>query len=412
MKLRLALLMSAVAVALSLGWLGSFGPQRAIAAPAAAAPNPCAFPTSVVGSPAQTAWMIFVAANCPANQRTLTWETWIEQADLYPANGKVGGRSIHPKRLHGSPLAQVALAKLGGHGAGAAPSTESCNPMAAPPTNSSVKMVKTTICEEARQNPTTQAFIVKKGYQVRSGQAAAAKAGADIDFPGASIEVKVDWIPASDYSPAFTCKTPPAGVHVSMIDGECYAMAGMHISSKLLKDWIWATFEPQSLQTNPNRCITFGPCNDPFGSIPNTSNGGAAGFTKQTPQLKAMMVAAHLAPEFLNYRLDGVQTTFGTAANPTLLGNSIIEGENVGMTKGTASCISCHSVSSVEADAAGTDGIQFLPATGPVGPQFVVPAGWIARDFVWSLAVACPNGILPGHCTGSNAAAAVKKKVP
>src|SRR6185295_15978294 len=225
--------------------------------------------------------------------------------------------------------------------------TESCNPMAAPPTNSSVKMVNTTICEEARQNPTTQAFIVKKGYQVRSGQAAAAKAGADIDFPGASIEVKVDWIPASDYSPAFTCKTPPAGVHVSMIDGECYAMAGMHISSKLLKDWIWATFEPQSLQ-----------------------------------------------------------------ANPTLLGNSIIEGENVGMTKGTASCISCHSVSSVEADAAGTDGIQFLPATGPVGPQFVVPAGWIARDFVWSLAVACPNGILPGHCTGSNAAAAVKKKVP
>jgi hypothetical protein len=115
------------------------------------------------------------------------------------------------------------------------------------------------------------------------------------------------------------------------------------------------------------------------------------------------MKSANLAPEFLNYRLDGVQTQFGTAANPTLLGNSIIEGENVGMTTGTASCITCHSVSTVKTD--GTDGITILGSlpTPPVGPEYVVPQGWIARDFVWSLALACPGGIQ--NCSSSVAAA-------
>ena len=61
----------------------------------------------------------------------------------------------------------------------------------------------------------------------------------------------------------------------------------------------------------------------------------------------------------------------------------------------TASCITCHSVSSIKND--GTDGITQI--NNQVGPQYVPPAGWIARDFVWSLALACPNGIQA--CTSS-----------
>jgi hypothetical protein len=158
--------------------------------------------------------------------------------------------------------------------------------------------------------------------------------------------------------------------------------------------------------TNPLRCITFGPCNDPWGSNPATSSGGESGFTQQTSAVTALMKQGNLAPEFNNYRLDGVQTTFTNAdGTPTYLGNSVIEGENVGMTINTASCITCHSASSIKND--GTDGIT--ENIFQVGAQYQIPTGWIARDFAWSLGLACPDvtgGLQP--CTAS--AGAAKKK--
>jgi hypothetical protein len=364
------------------------------------APNSCAFPTMPAATPEQTAWQLFVAANCQANPTQLVWETWVEQLQLYPASGTTAaGQPV--KRLHGSPLAAARSAKAGGGLPQLAP-TQECNQMKAPPPN---VIPKATICEEVHINDVTRTFLTTYNYQIRSGQIAAAQKGTDIEFPTASVEIKVDWVPASDFNPPFSCATPPAGVHVETIEGACYAMAGMHISSKLLKDWLWATFEPQSMLTNPLRCITFGPCTDAWGSVPATSNGGASGFTKQSPALAAMMKAANLAPVFLNYRLDGVQTTFtNPSGTPTLLGNSVIEGENVGMKKGTASCITCHSVSTINKQ--GTDGIRLI--NNQVGPEFKPPAGYIARDFVWSMALACPAGIQ--NCTASAPTGGKKKK--
>jgi len=379
----------ALAIAVSAVFLVTGDARRSAlaATTAVAAPNGCEFPTTEAGSPAETAWRLFVAANCTAKGNQLVWETWTEQANVYPA----GGAPAHPlaRRLHGSPLALATMAKKAGFATGL-PSSD-CNPMKSPPPN----VTKTTICEEVYLNPYARQFVIHGGYEFRPGQTKAAAAGSTITFPTPAIEVKVDWIPGTDFTPPFTCENPPKGVHVERIGGTCYAMAGMHIASKLAPHWIWATFEPQNLQTNPNRCITFIPCNDPWGSVPPTSIGGAGGFTQQSPALKALMRSAHLKPEFDNYRLDGVQTEFGTAANPTYLGNSIIEGENVGMTKNTASCITCHSVSTIQNT--GTDGINTLALmpTPPVGPEYVPPQGWIARDFVWSLGLACPNGPTP-----------------
>ncbi len=370
---------------------------------ALAAPNPCDFPTHASLSPQETAWKLFVAANCPANAGKVVWENWVEQLQLYPANaGSTALLAAPPRRLHGSPLAHALAARLAATRAAAlpqlAPNTE-CGTMQAPPKN----VVATQICEEVRLNPDAARFITGAGYQVRTAQAAAAQKGTDIEFPAPAVEIKVDWIPASDFSPAFTCASPPKGVRTEEIDGTCYAMAGIHISSKLLKNWLWATFEPQSLLTNPLRCVTFGACHDAWGSVPAISHGGAAGFTHQTPALQRLMRQAGLAPAYFNYRLDGAQTVFGTAAHPTLLGNSIIEGENVGMTAGTASCISCHSQSAIKGD--GTDSLASLNAT--VGTRYTPPAGWVARDFVWSMAFACPDPTKTGAqaCQASVAAA-------
>jgi hypothetical protein len=102
------------------------------------------------------------------------------------------------------------------------------------------------------------------------------------------------------------------------------------------------------------------------------------------------MTNANLAQEWRNYRMDGVQTTFVRPnGKPTLLGNSIIEAENAGVPLDQASCISCHAVSSVNAN--GTDGITLL-TSNPVGrPKPLPGTDWIRRDFIWSLTEACFN---------------------
>jgi hypothetical protein len=384
-------------------------PIAAVTPPPGNTPGACIFPTTIVGGFAQTAWMLFVAANCPTKTSQLVWETWIEQTQLYPpASGGGGGVTVAQGagsgRLHASPLARAtsAIAATGvtstaravgstlmsGHGAGKVVNLDpgsQCNTMQSPPSN----VVKgATVCEEVHVNPAAEAFIQGAGYQLRSGQIKAANLGTDIQFPIPSVEVKVDWIPATDFNPPFTCAKPPAGVHVETIDGACYAMGGIHILSKVMPNWLWVTFEPQNLQTNPNRCITFGECNDPYGSNPAISHGGV---TALTSEVETLMTQAGLAPEFFNYRLDGIQVDFGTTENPSILGNSIIEGENAGLNATNSSCITCHSVSSIGKD--GTDGFDFL--NNQVGPQYVPPANYIARDFVWSLALACPGGLCP-----------------
>jgi hypothetical protein len=183
----------------------------------------------------------------------------------------------------------------------------------------------------------------------RPRQASAAANHATIQFGGSSVEIKSDWISLA--SIGLDCNNLPPGftqkIHVETIHGNCFGLAGMHLISKLLDQWIWATFEPQSPITNPNRCQVLG-CTDSFGSNPAVTHGTP---TALTPQLSALMTAANLAPEWFNYRLDGVQTGF---FQPKLLGNSIIEGENAGVPLTQASCITCHSVSSVKND--GTDG--------------------------------------------------------
>jgi hypothetical protein len=354
--------------------------------------NACAFPTQPAATPEQTAWEIFIAANCPSNSAKVVWENWVEQLQLYPASADsaktFSPEERHIPRLHSSPLAQIHARQLHLKARTFAESLSSpCPPMQGPPSN----VVKNaTICEETRLNPEAQAFVVNGGYQIRSGQKEAAQKAVDIEFPTPAIEIKVDWIPSSDFSPQFSCDQPPAGIHVETIDGVCYAMAGMHISSKLLKNWLWATFEPQSMLTNPLRCVTFGPCNDAWGSDPATSTGGQGGFTRQTRQLEGLMKQANLSSEFMNYRLDGVQLDFTLpdGKTPTILGNSIIEGENVGLTRNQASCITCHSSSSID-----KNGIDKGATLGtPVGAQYKIPSDWIARDFVWSMGIACPGG--------------------
>jgi hypothetical protein len=364
--------------------------------------NPCAVPNEIVGSVEETAWQIWVAATCPVNKDQypfVVWENWIEQAQLYPTDPSQGlkvpnsGAATAQHPLHSSPLALTfhpESATLVPPGVVGAPNTN-CNAANAPPSNNTPPNGNNplTICEEVRENGATEDYIAGTGFWDRANQAAAAGQDFDIQFSRPSVEIKADWIQVSTIgNHNYTCDNigQTGLVHVETVNGNCFALVGMHLISKLLDKWIWATFEPQNTVTNPFRCQVLG-CNDPFGSQPSQSNGKNTNLTRA---LKKLMEAAGLASEWYNYRLDAVQTDF---FRPKLLGNSIIEGENVGMNLTQASCITCHAVSSVKSN--GTDGINILAALNPP-PTGVPPAlpsrAWIHRDFVWSLGLACPNG--------------------
>jgi hypothetical protein len=396
------------------GWKGSKGRQPFVVAAASAVPQSpgtaCTLPTQTPDpnddqAVAKTAWQIFVAVNCPANSSQLVWETWTEQFSIFTSTAGLA----RPQRLHGSPLARIIAGEENPSALELNPDTE-CQAMKAPPSNmpkpnTKPKDRKGQFCEEVHLDPTAKAYVLQNNYQLRTGQQQTVTSHGTFGFPSTAVEVKADWLPATDFNPAqFNCTDPPQGLHTEVIDGGCYVLVGMHISSKLLPNWLWATFEAQNTITNPQRCSLklFGPCNDPFGSKPARSTGQS---TEMTPALTALMKQAGLAPEFLNYRLDAGQALYGSTTHPTLLGNSIIEGEAVGLTRGKASCITCHSTSIINAA-----GLENPNIHGVAGPPPAIPSGYIQRDFAWSLGVACPGAVFNSNPNCPASVGAVQKK--
>jgi cytochrome c553 len=347
----------------------------------------CTPPTSMASTPEQTAWQLFVAATCPVNSNTypyVTWQTWIEQNQLYGGSSAKALAAGERPRFHMSPLAALlraqaeAMAKKGGKGKDAAPGhARAATPDIANENCNSNTWSKRTICEEARMNPAAQQYITSNSLNTRPGQVAFVNAGTAFAFPAPSVELKADWILLN------SCSNLPQGVHVENVGGSCYALGGIHLISKLIDKWIWATFEPQNASTNPQRCVVLG-CNDPWGSSPATSKGAS---TQQTAALTALMQQAALAPEWSNYRLDGVQVDFLDAkGKPTRLGNSVIEGDNAGNPQAmkVSSCITCHNLSSINAQGQEQNPNFIIGAPQPP------PAGYALRDFVWSLTLALP----------------------
>lgn len=336
----------------------------------------CTPPTVVGSSPEQTAWQLFVAATCPVNSNKypyVTWQNWIEQEQLYTPSGEIKALAEGERpRFHMSPLARIMQERRAPKG------KKKGLPQVANQDCNSQTWSKRTICEEARLNLSAQTYISSNKLTTLAGQEAFVAAGNTFQFPAPGVEIKADWIQLT------TCNNPPQGVHVEAITAggktTCYALGGIHLISKLIDNWIWATFEPQNATTNPQRCVVLG-CKDPYGSNPPTSKGAR---TQLTAALANLMKQANLAPEWLNYRLDGVQTDFGTKPKPTLLGNSIIEGDNAGnpTLMKSSSCITCHDLSTINAQG------QHLPINFIVGPPAKLPPGYVPRDFVWSLLLA------------------------
>lgn len=366
-------------------------------------------------------WSLFVYAVTPSGdaQRPLTFETWQEQCDLQPAlcedsssaavttgTGSAKGRV---RRGHGSALGRRLL--LGGRN----DSSVVCQamnvagfPPLAPATNVAPKAV---FCEEVFVNKTEADFIRINKLTTLAGQ----QAFGNVTFPWEAVEIKVDWVPQSSFLTPFKCTDPTLYIETIEFKGlpkQCYAMVGMHISSKALPDWVWATFEPNSAVTNPNRCNAnlYSLCFDPWGTTSPTPYGPGS-TPAQSAALGQMMKAANLAPAFNNYYLTGVQTQFvRNGGEPTLLGNSFVE-FNAGVQPGQASCITCHKYAYAGTSSVGSPLLGW-PSTGYAcntsqTANCLPPPGnnWTSEDFSWLL------GIMP-QSTNDTAAPATGRPAP
>lgn len=305
---------------------------------------------------ASLAWGLFLEAMAPAINGSLTVETWPEQCQLNPdaigcpgaasvaAAAKAGGDG-EARLVHGSPVA----GKMAGNDCSAMRTT----PVEGYPAPSNLTR-NAMFCEEVHVSPPEAAFLKRSGLTTLFGQQTYGNTrGMAINFPGTgmneirrdldSVEMKFDWAPVTSFSnPTFACPDPTNHLYTETIDGTCYALVGIHITSKSMIRWLWATFEPNSEITNPNRCDPklYGACLDTWGTT-SSQPYGKGQTAQQSPELRQAMAAVHLNPAFNNYFLTGVQAEFVSEGKPTMLGNSFVE-FNQGVPPGKSSCITCH----------------------------------------------------------------------
>jgi hypothetical protein len=386
----------------------------------------CTLPSVPAASPEQTAWQIFAAINCTDASGKLAWETWTEQTCLLDPTTKgcaEGGNHAHT--LHGSvleksklllttPLAAPAKGKLATHGDPANRLGNDCNAMTTTGPFAPANLASSPqFCEEVYVNQAELSYInapsgtPNPNLRTHNGQAAYINTKAAIQFPTDAVELKIDWLPVTSLAavegqPAFSCKNKPKNVYVEEIEGVCYALAGVHISSKLYPNWVWATFEPQYGPSNPNRCKSnlYSDCNDPWGSNPavvnnpSTDNTPTTATSKLTDPAKKLLTDAGVNPAFFNYRLTGAQTEYANAGatKPVPLGNSFTE-FNAGVLPQQSSCITCHANAVLNAGVrpsqVNPNGSAFpgFPSTGfPVLPA-PTPGQWNSLDFSWLLGI-------------------------
>jgi hypothetical protein len=247
------------------------------------------------------------------------------------------------------------------------------------------------------RNKATFDYIAQNGLWYVEGVEQAFEKGFVFDFPLDSIEVKTNWLLYdSQVMPGqyFTMEyTPPGGKK------QLYALIAMHITTKDLPNWFWATFEHVD---NWGRCDFLG-CHDSFGFTPHDIPSRPKELCQHypageiNPALKAMM--AKLSPVFQNYRLKGTMTDFTSpTGTPNLLGNSVTEAGFVQ----TASCMTCHARAATQATAGPPQGLSPYPNIAgftPTGQSYhgTPDPNWyysnnqpltrwsVQTDFVWAV---------------------------
>lgn len=319
-----------------------------------------------LNSPDKLAWTLFLKVNADAKtagNNNAFFETWASDGDTFKAT-PVWPATPSPLALKPRALGQFlrAARPLGGQ----------FLPQVVPGGAAT---------EETRRNRPDFDFIVQNNlFRVSGLKAAFAAANTTINFPLDSLEVKANWVEVSklnDFNGFSGTAADAAKVyHVNTTSGpgaKQYALVSMHVISKLVPNWTWATFEHKD---NPGRCDVFG-CRDSFGAqqvfvaplSPVESSQHYADCAK-TPELMALIGQAKWDPAFANYCLKGSQADFTDATGLAIrVGNSVTEQGFVAQ----ASCMTCHGRTGFDANGkmlafAGFDPVTNNAPFGPINP--------------------------------------------
>jgi hypothetical protein len=391
---------------------------------AAAGGARAADPNPALTDAEMTNWELFLEVNSEAKtagNNNALFETWASDADTFQTNPTW---PTTPSTLALKPRALGLAALL---------QQQHQRPQGLQP---QVVVGTSATPEETRRNKPDFDFILANNLYKVSGLAAAYAAGKTLSFPTDSIEVKANWVLVEDLknyngfagTPADAAKVYHVNSVVDPKTGKTltYALLSMHVISKLVPNWTWATFEHKD---NPGRCDVLG-CADSFGAVqanvapksPTESamvppNGGWPPPTAtryadcdKTPALKALFAKAHIDPAYINYCMKGAQTDFTDPEGlVNRVGNSVTENGFVA----NSSCMSCHSRAAFDASGQATSFAGFdatsngsqIGGRAPIGPPnaawyFVAglpPSGpmlahetaiaryALAADFVWSI---------------------------
>jgi hypothetical protein len=337
------------------------------------------------------AWRLFVALNWPADPKAafgtagpVAWETWENASQVYLEDGGDPGpwgttpvsTAARESRFETFSLKDLPIVRhiVGGK---MVPLTD--------PTATARRLT------EIRMNRTAFEYIRANELYNVDGQMRLIASGRAVNFPTAATEIKAKWRPIRDDE-----RSRYHTVTVRLADGSdlLYGLAALHIVSKALPQWFWATFEHVDNPTLPGADGWQLPSHDGFACAgePDDCNRAPRGIGLE-------------GTVWQNYRLRGTLTRFvDDSSRPLLLANSELE---AGM-QPTSSCMTCHARSSL-AQVGGTPlrlpifaasaGLERRGYVGlPRAEWFEDPSGGRKRlfeslDFVWSLSKARPRKV-------------------
>ena len=372
----------------------------------AATPVPAAGGTLPSGiNSDELSWQHFIAAVAPASPTQVVFETWASDPDVYndapywPTQEQAKTKKLRPSLLqlsrapHPLPLAAIdgTCSTVGNADAGNFPVAG-----VPPPQPVSLNAPQPCFSEEVRRNRPTFDYLVGNGLNTQPGLAKAYQKAMSsswrVNLPTDSVEIKADWIPVDtlvDWLASNYVKTSVAQVkkqyYTTVSAGVTYGLVSLHISSKEIPNWVWASFEHQG---NPGRCDTMG-CLDAFGAAkakvmpaPFPSKNSQYGSCTKSAALEKMFKTAHLDQIWNNYCLKSSQIDYvAKDGAPLMLGDSFTERIAADVRIDKASCMSCHAAAAVL-----KDGSPFtdLLKNSPMG-KVTLPPDAMAVDFIWGI---------------------------
>ena len=372
-----------------------------------------------INKPDMYAWRLFVALNWPAKDGTreadpdaqfgadgrVVWESWISQDHVFPSTDQMQNgvtprawntppEDCRVENLRQLPIQQLIRLQQGG----ASPAVEPGFPG------------QQRVGNEVRMNRESRDFIADPNRPLWhiDGQEAFFASGDRLEFPVASKEIKAQWRRITETEkPRYhwaLCRS------VDDSEDQLWGLMALHITTKDLPNWFWATFEhvdnntdlvKQQLGLEGWLTHSF----DRFSCPGQPRNCNSAPMSGEAERLLGTSLRG---TKWQHYRLRGTQVDFVTPeGEPTVLANSVIE---QGF-QTTSSCITCHALSTIGPRDQGLGGdanrLNFFKefredfVMGPVGTpdpglfaQTRLESSTLPRrtfrqlDFVWSFMLA------------------------